>query len=155
MTCNVERELEDQQQQTDHSQHEQEFMQDAHAIMQFLNKSIISLFAHLKNEAELLGLEVPVCTLNEGDLEDLVVKVLPHTIDEETVYETNENVTRVATEFLSILKSSAHLMFDKKTSEKQRPKYRNNRSDNLRHRCGKRLINFEKILMRQNINMWF
>ena len=99
--------------------HDQEFVQDAQAVMQFLNESIISLFAHLKNEAELIGLEIPLCTLNEGDLEDLVVKVLPHTIDEETVYEINENVTRVATEFLSTLKSSTHIMFEKKVSDKQ------------------------------------
>ena len=101
------------------NQHEQEFVHDAGVVMQFLNESIISLFSHLKTEAEMIGLEIPPCTLNESELEDLVVKVLPHTIDEETVGEINANVTHVAAEFLAIVKSSTPVMFEKKVSEKQ------------------------------------
>ena len=101
------------------NQHAQEFVHDAGVVMQFLNESIISLFSHLKTEAEIIGLEIPACALNESELEDLVVKVLPHTIDEETVSEINANVTRVAAEFLAIVKSSTPVMFEKKVSEKQ------------------------------------
>ncbi len=99
--------------------HEKEFVQDAQTVMQFLNESIIALFAHLRKEAEQLALEIPPCAFDEAEREDLVAKVLPFTIDEETVCEINENVTRVASEFIAICKNAAHLMFEKKVSEKQ------------------------------------
>jgi len=99
--------------------HEQEFAQDAQTVLQFFNESLIALFAHLRKEAELLTLEIPPCTPDETEREDLVTKVLPFTIDEEPVCEINENVTRVASEFISIFKNAAHLMFEKKVSEKQ------------------------------------
>jgi phosphotransferase system HPr-like phosphotransfer protein len=118
------------------SQHEQSFVADAQNILQFFNDSIIALFTSLKNEAELLSLERPSCMLTEEDVEEnLVVKILPHTIDEETVHEINENITRVATEFLAVIKVSEHLMFDKKVTDKNIEKLipAKINEDNLRH----------------------
>ena len=99
--------------------HETAFIQDAQLIVQFLNESIISLFSSLKKEAECLTLSIPYCVLNDEDVEEnLIVKVLPHTIDEETVHEINENVTRVAAELLAVIKTSEHLLFEKKVTDK-------------------------------------
>lgn len=101
------------------NQHEPSLIADAQNIMQFLNDSIIALFASLKQEAALLSLAMPSCVLTEADVEeDMVVKILPHTIDEETVHEINENVIRVATEFLSSFKISEAILFDKKVPDK-------------------------------------
>jgi phosphotransferase system HPr-like phosphotransfer protein len=101
------------------NKHEPALIQDAQLILQFLNESIISLFSSLKKEAELLTLSIPSCVLNDEDVEEnLIVKVLPHTIDEETVHEINENVTRVAAELLAVIKTSEHLLFEKKITDK-------------------------------------
>ena len=98
---------------------EQAFIQDAQHVLQFCNESILSLFAHLQKESSVLSLVIPDDKFTEGDVdEDLVVRLLPHTIDEETVHEINENVTRVATEFITVLKYFENLLFEKKVSEK-------------------------------------
>jgi len=118
------------------SQYEQVFVSDAQNILQFLNDSIIALFASFKREAEQLSLEMPSCSPTENDVEEnMVVKILPHTIDEETVHEINENVIRVASEFLAASKIAEQLMFDKKVADKNIEKLipAKINEDNLRH----------------------
>ncbi len=103
------------------SSHTKEFIRDSQRCLQFLNTTIIRLFSHLDSEARTLGLRHdPESRINENDFSDnMIVQVLPQNINDEGVDDINENIIRVASEFIDSYNESGILLFEKKIPKKK------------------------------------
>ena len=79
--------------------------------------SLSSLFSHLKKEAVALCLNLPSDNLHvESFSEDITTKVLPQNINDEGTDNINENILRVAKDFINVCDTSENIMCDKKMS---------------------------------------
>ncbi len=95
--------------------HVSSFINEAQKRLAFLDESIISLFKHLKKEAQKLGVKNIPIKLKEQDYEDnIATKILPQNLNDEGVQDVQENVLRVAAAFLKAVEDSEGIFIEKK-----------------------------------------
>jgi hypothetical protein len=79
----------------------------------FLNTAIKNVFRSIGDEARRLGLPTPVEKLNEEDFLDVASnKMLPHNVDEDFSSKEEENVVKIASEYLNIMRDHEDFKID-------------------------------------------
>lgn len=91
------------------------FVKDAEGPLQFLDESLLSLFANLRQEALTLGLSIPSGRVKDLDYsENIYVKMLPQDIYDEGTSDLHQSIIRIATEFIDGIRKSSAVLFEKK-----------------------------------------
>jgi phosphotransferase system HPr-like phosphotransfer protein len=95
------------------------FMRDAEKRLEFLNKSIHTLFTTLLDEACKLDLALPQPDIYEDALDDrIVIKILPSNRDHEDVGDIHEYIFRVSSKLVDAVKASEPIFMVKKIAKK-------------------------------------
>ena len=93
------------------------FLKQTKTVQHLLNTTIRKIFESVSNEAVVLGLAFPSEKLSEDDFLAVVSdKMLPHNIIEGFSVKEEENVVKIASDYLNILKDYEDLKFDQKYS---------------------------------------
>jgi hypothetical protein len=94
---------------------EKEFLEKTGQTQEFLNTAIKSVFKSICDEGTSLGLPIPGEKLKEEDFLDIASnKMLPHNLGEDFSSREEENVVKIATEYLNILRDHEDLLFDRR-----------------------------------------
>ena len=76
------------------------FLKAANKRLEFLDMSLLSLFAHLREEGITLGLKMPQPKFDEDNFEDsMVVEILPQNINDENSGNVQNSISNVAKVF--------------------------------------------------------
>jgi len=95
------------------------FIADSQKRLDFLNKSILALLCVLEHEAHDLGLTIPRGKFSEHNVDEIIViKTLPHDIDDEGVMNIDEHISHIATSFIEAYNLSDSVLFEKKITAK-------------------------------------
>jgi len=95
-------------------ENKKKFFEKTNMVQDFLNSSIREVFRCITDEALRLGLKFPEESLNEDDLSDVTSdKMLPHNLDEGFSIKEEENVVKIASDYLNIMKDYEDLKFDR------------------------------------------
>lgn len=90
------------------------FSEQTKMIRDFFNTAIKSVFTCISDEAQNLGLSFPEEKLREYDYLDVASnKMLPHNVDEDFSSKEEENVVKIASNYLNILNDYQDFRFDK------------------------------------------
>jgi phosphotransferase system HPr (HPr) family protein len=80
------------------------FRKASQRVTSFLDKTVLSLFEEVKEEALRLGIRFPECILDNGSLRKIYPqKRLPYTIDEEDVLNAGEIAAKITTHYLHVI----------------------------------------------------
>lgn len=91
----------------------EKFSKQTTMMRDFFNDAIKSVFRSIADEALRLGLEFSEEKLRENDYLDVASnKMLPHNVDEDFSSREEENVVKIASDYLNILKDYEDLRFD-------------------------------------------
>jgi hypothetical protein len=93
------------------------FFEQTKIAQDFLNSAIKKVFKCIREEALQLGLKFPEEKLKEEDFLDIASdKMLPHNLDEGFSSKEEENVVKIASDYLNIMKGYEDFRFDRKQS---------------------------------------
>ena len=95
----------------------QEFSEKTNMTQDFLNTAIKNVFRCISEEALRLGLDTPQEKLKQEDFLDVASnKMLPHNLDEDFSSKEEENVVKIASEYLNIMHELEDLSIDRQHS---------------------------------------
>jgi len=90
------------------------FFEQTKKVQDFLNSAIKEVFRCITDEALRLGLKFPKESLKEDDLLDVASdKMLPHNVNEGFSIKEEENVVKIASDYLNTMKDYEDLKFDR------------------------------------------
>jgi hypothetical protein len=90
------------------------FFEHTKVVQNFLNNVVRKLSRSITDEALRLGLKIPKGKLQEDDFLDVAAdKMLPHNIDEGFSSKEEENVVKIASDYLNIMKAYEDYSFDR------------------------------------------
>ena len=93
---------------------EKEFLGKTAHTQEFFNTAIQKVFRSICDEGSRLGLHIPEAKLKEEDFLDIASnKMLPHNLGEDFSSREEENVVKIASEYLNILRDHEDLLFDR------------------------------------------
>ncbi len=93
---------------------ENEFLEKTTQAQEFYNSAIQKVFRSICEEGTSLGLPIPEEKLKEDDFLDVASnKMLPHNLGEDFSSKEEENVVKIASEYLNILRDHEDLLFDR------------------------------------------
>lgn len=93
---------------------EKEFLEKTAKTQEFFNTAIKNVFRSICNEGTHLGLPIPEERLKEDDFLDVASnKMLPHNLGDDFSSREEENVVKIASEYLNILRDHEDLLFDR------------------------------------------
>lgn len=93
---------------------EKEFLERTAKTQEFFNTAIKNVFRAICDEGTRLGLPIPEEKLKEEDFLDVASnKMLPHNLGEDFSAKEEENVVKIASEYLNILRDHEDLLFDR------------------------------------------
>ena len=93
---------------------DQMFLEQTLMTQQFLNTAIKSVFASLREEALNLGLKSQHKTIKEEDFLDIASnKMLPHNLDDGFSLKEEENVVKIASDYLNIMRDHEDFKIDR------------------------------------------
>ena len=96
------------------------FSEQTTMIQDFFNAAIKTVFKCISDEAQRLGLAFPEEKLREYDYLDVASnKMLPHNVDEDFSSKEEENVVKIASDYLNILKDYEDFRFDREYTVKE------------------------------------
>ena len=96
---------------------EKEFLEKTARTQEFFNTAIKNVFRAICDEGTRLGLTIPDEKLKEEDFLDVASnKMLPHNLGEDFSTREEENVVKIASEYLNILRDHEDLLFDRRHS---------------------------------------
>jgi hypothetical protein len=95
----------------------QMFQEKTILTQKFLNKSIINVFQSIGEESVKLGLQPTHATLKEEDFLDVASnKMLPHNLDDGFSLKEEENVVKIASDYLNIMQDHEDFKIDRSYS---------------------------------------
>ena len=90
------------------------FFEQTKMVQDFLNSAIKNVFVCITDEALRLGLKFPEEKLKKDDFLDVASnKMLPHNVDEGFSIREEENVVKIASDYLNIMKEYEDFKFDR------------------------------------------
>lgn len=92
----------------------EKFFEQTKMVQDFLNSAIKNVFRCISDEALRLGLKFPEEKLESNDFLDVASdKMLPHNVDEGFSSKEEENVVKIASDYLNITKEYEDFKFDR------------------------------------------